>query len=116
MVVINMNGKVESVIDLDHQKTPRNLDIHSFGIMNVKGNYIIKNGGAFGLSSLDMENMKMKNLASLPPLPDKDPYFQAGDAYAQGLLYRPDAKTLLIARTINGNQASIIAVENFEGK
>ncbi|MBB4807994.1 hypothetical protein HNP38_003334 [Chryseobacterium defluvii] len=116
MVVLNTTGTIESVTKLEYQKRPASPDIHSFGIINVKGNYIVKNGGAFGMNLIDLENPGMKILNSLPPNTSKDPYYEAGDAYGQGVLYRADTKTLLIPRTFNGNQASIIAIENFEGK
>jgi len=115
IVAINTaTGKIESVTKLNSERTAE-LEMHSLGIVNIKGNYIFKAGSLLNFSAINFENNSGRPLASLAKATGKDPYFGDGYPYNQALLYRPELKTLAYPRVL-GNQASIITVENFEGK
>ncbi|HCA09081.1 hypothetical protein [Chryseobacterium sp.] len=115
IVAINTaTGKIDAITKLNSDRLS-DLEIHSFGLVNIKGNYIFKAGSLLSLSAINFDSNSGKIVPSLPKTSGKDPYFGGGEAYSQALLYRPEVKTLAYPRAMD-NQASIISIENFEGK
>lgn len=115
IVAINTTtGKVEAVNKLNSERL-HELENHSLGLVNIKGNYIFKTGSLLNLSAINFDNNGSSVLHSLAKATGNDPHFGGGEVYSQALLYRPESKTLAYPRSME-NQASIVAIENFEPK
>lgn len=115
IVAINTaTGKVEAVNKLNSERL-HELENHSLGLVNIKGNYIFKTGSLLNLSAINFDNNGSSVLHSLSKATGNDPHFGGGEVYNQALLYRPESKTLAYPRSME-NQASIVAIENFDPK
>lgn len=115
IVAINTaTGKVEAVNKLNSERL-HELENHSLGLVNIKGNYIFKTGSLLNLSAINFDNNGSSVLHPLSKATGNDPHFGGGEVYNQALLYRPESKTLAYPRSME-NQASIVAIENFDPK
>jgi len=121
MVIINATtGKIDNVVALNGKgRKNAELDLHALGIINVKGNYIMKKGENYDLTAVNLDSKSVVELKNMPPYKETQAaQFQgSGDAYSQALLYRPDVKGIYYPRTYDGSRsAAIVAIENFDGK
>ena len=115
-VINSTNGKVESVQILQTSKSV-DLEYHTIGVLNVKGNFVLKNynGYDIDLINLDTKQLKRFEVENRTDLGSKNiEYSSGGNVYTQALLYRPETKSFYYPRTYsNDSGAAIVGIENF---
>lgn len=120
IVAIKTSGEIENITKFNSNKMTSEYGISSLGMSNIKGNVILKTTDLSNISLLDLQNFSSKNIISTD-IPNgitekslkDDPYRLSGIPYTQALLYRPEVNTLVFPRSMDGNQASIVSIDNF---
>lgn len=119
-VIDAASGNIDVVSSLDNNSSRvEELDVHSFGIANVRGNFILKTGNLANLNLVNLDAKTVTNLKDLPlPAATNAPVFNnVQNIYNQALLYRPEVKSLYFPRSYDGGKsAAIVSLENFEGR
>lgn len=121
LTVVNVNtGKIVTTNKIaTNSASPAELEFHSMGLINIKGNYVYKNGKKYDFNSVNLDSYNFGTLKNMPPYDGNIAEIsQSGNSYNQALLYRPDSQSIYFPRTFDGSNttASIVSIQNFDGK
>ena len=118
LIVMGLDGTIKKEEKLNLSTTVASLH-HSYGLLNIKGNYYIHTGahtslptrfpGLFALNAADGYNMPKDWILS-PYAKDPKLYDQNVQYVHQLVNYFPDSNRLLFARIVNGNEMSLVNV------
>jgi len=113
LIVLSFNGEIKQVKTLT---TPQNTQsrpelFHSYGLLNIQGNYCIKIDSGVSKINLDKNDEVIYTQRNI----SKDPYIYETNFVNQLSFYNSDSKRLIIA-LVKDNKMSLISIFNFPDK
>ena len=118
MVIINYTtGKLEAAQNV-FPAISTDMEHHSLGIVNIKGNFYVKNTSVFNLDKINLDTKELKQYQlekkSNESAERRSLYSSTGNVYSQAVLYRPETNTLHYPRNYpESKSAAIVSIDNF---
>ncbi|MFD0751654.1 hypothetical protein ACFQZS_16000 [Mucilaginibacter calamicampi] len=107
LYVLSFDGQLKATKKLYTDGKAAGESYHSFGVLNIKGNYYI-NAGGNGVYQLTKTFDRGESVIYFYP---GDPYGNTSNRFINQLVaYFPDKGSLLFGRTINNNEMSLVSV------